>query len=69
MKFEVIDTKTNAYPNLKKIALKEKWAQGLCYCDMEGFLLDEEGNLYLADECGNCVCCPLERFKVVFIKE
>lgn len=29
--------------------------EGLIYCDMEGFLVDEYGDLWIADECGN-VC-------------
>ena len=37
--FKVLDTKTDKPPNLEKIALKEDWAKGLIYCDMQGFLL------------------------------
>ena len=61
--FTVIDTKTGKYPDVEKIALKEDWAKGLIYCDIEGFAILEDGDLILADECGNYVDCPLGRFK------
>lgn len=38
--FDVIDTKTGEYPDLWEIALKEDWANGLMYCDMEGFAIE-----------------------------
>lgn len=64
--FEVIDLKTNKPPNTYDIALKESWADGLIYCDMEGFLIQEDGSLCLADECGNYRYCPHDRFKLIF---
>lgn len=67
--FSVIDKKTGKYPDLEKIALKEDWAQGLMYCDMEGFALDEDGTLLLLDECGRQVCCPPDRFEIVTEEE
>ena len=51
MKFDVIDPKTGKYPDLEHIALTEDWAKGLMYCDMEGFCINEDGNLLLMDEC------------------
>ena len=66
IKFSVIDNKTGEYPDLYKIALKEEWAKGLMYCDMEGFSINEDGQLILSDECGNFVYCPSDRFTVVF---
>ena len=63
--FTVIDNTTGEYPNLERIALKEDWAKGLIYCDMEGFALDESGNLVLMDECGNMAYCPADRFTVI----
>ena len=63
--FDVIDKKTGRYPNLEQIALKEGWAKNLNYCDMEGFFLGEGGNLVLADECGNWVYTPPDRFVVL----
>lgn len=64
IEFEVIDLRTGKYPDLERIALREKWAKGLIYCDMEGFLLGEDGTLYLADECNNYVVCPHNRFSI-----
>ena len=66
MTFTVIDKKTGVYPDLWKIALKEKWAHGLCYCDMEGFALSEDGTLILMDECGKQAYCPPDRFEILF---
>ena len=63
--FDVIDTKTGEYPDLWEIALKEDWANGLMYCDMEGFAIEEDGTLLLLDECGKYAYCPEGRFKIV----
>lgn len=63
--FDVIDTKTGEYPDLWEIALKEDWANGLMYCDMEGFAIEEDGTLLLLDECGKQAYCPKGRFKIV----
>ena len=68
-RFTVIDTKTGEYPDLQKIALKEGWAKGLIYSDMEGFAVTEDGSLILMDECGGYSYCPAERFKVVIEAE
>lgn len=62
MKFTVIDTKTGEYPDLWEIALKEEWAKSLCYCDMEGFAVEEDGTLFLMDECGRYEYAPEDRF-------
>ena len=62
--FYVIDKKTGKEPDLERIALTEDWAKDLVYCDIEGFLLSEYGDLILADECGNWVYCPPDRFEV-----
>ena len=64
MKFTVIDTKTGEYPDLWEIALKEEWAKSLCYCDMEGFAVEEDGTLILMDECGRHEYPPEDRFKI-----
>lgn len=69
MKFRVIDNKTGKEADTWNIALHEEWAQGLVYCDMEGFAITEDGYLMLADECGHVVYCDTERFKVVFEEE
>ena len=62
--FTVIDTKTGKEADTYKIASKEEWAKGLCYCDMEGFAIEEDGTLILLDECGRYAYCPKERFEV-----
>lgn len=64
--FDVIDTKTGKYPDLEHIARTEEWAQNLIPCDMEGFCINEDGNLILMDECGNYAYCPPDRFQVNF---
>lgn len=69
MTFTVIDKKTGKYPDTRKIALREKWAHGLVYCDIEGFALQEDGTLILLDECGNVAYCPPDRFEVRFDNE
>lgn len=65
IRFDVIDLKTGKYPDIEKIALSEEWAKHLIYCDMEGFHIDEDGTLCLADECGNYAYCPHDRFEIV----
>lgn len=66
MIFEVIDLKTGKEPDLKEIVLNEDWAKELVWCDMEGFYIGQDGQLILADECGNFAYCPSDRFKIVF---
>ena len=63
--FSVVDTKTGQYPDLEEIVLKEEWAKRLMYCNIKGFLIGDDGLLYLMDECGNYAVCPEGRFKVV----
>jgi hypothetical protein len=65
MTFTVIDTATGREPDLEKI-LMEDWARTLVYSDMDGFVIEDEGALLLADECGNYVIPPPGRFKVEF---
>lgn len=69
MKFRVIDKLTGKEADPWNIALREEWAQGLIYCDMEGFAITEDGYLVLMDECGHVEYCDTERFKVVFEDE
>lgn len=66
MNFRVIDATTGNYPDLEEIALTEEWAKDLMYCDMEGFAIEEDGDLMLMDECGNFRYCPDDRFKIEF---
>ena len=63
--FCVFDKKKNKEADCYKIALKEDWAKCLCYCDMEGFAITQDGILILLDECGRYTYCPDNRFKVV----
>lgn len=63
--FCVFDKKKNKEADCYKIALKEDWAKCLCYCDMEGFAITQDGRLILLDECGRYTYCPDNRFKVV----
>lgn len=65
--FTVIDTQTGTDPDLEAIALREEWAHDLIYCDMDGFSVGSDGELYLMDECGSYKSCPLGRFKVIWL--
>ena len=65
--FKVIDKKTGKEADEYNIALNEEWAEGLCYCDMDGFAITNDGHLILLDECGNFAYCPIDRFEVVLI--
>lgn len=68
--FRVIDTKTGKEPLLDlNHVLKEKWFKNsnLIWCDLEGWMINEDGYLILADECGNYVYPPQDRFRVEFI--
>ena len=64
--FTVIDTKTGKEADEYEIALHEDWAKHLCYCDMEGWAIENDGTLLLVDECGRCAYADRERFKVVW---
>jgi hypothetical protein len=64
--FFVIDKTTGQAPDMEEIALREKWADGLIYCDMEGFAVGGDGSLYLLDECGAYRSCPEDRFEIVW---
>ena len=66
--FTVIDKLTGKYPDLREIALHESWAKGLIFCDMEGFVIDEYGDLSLTDECGGIAYCPADRFEIIWNK-
>lgn len=64
--FIVIDTKTGKEAVPYDIALHEEWAKHLCYCDMDGWALQDDGSLLLLDECGRFAYADRERFKVVW---
>ena len=63
--FTVIDNNTGKQADQEEIALNEEWADGLVYCDMDGFAIMEDGSLILMDECGKYAYCPEGRFTVV----
>lgn len=71
--FYVLDPKTGREPMLdRNHVLKEKWAKNsrLIWCDIDGFVLGEDGTLYLIDDCNNMALVPEGRFEVVFtVKE
>ena len=64
--FTVIDATTGKEADEYDIALHEDWAKRLCYCDMEGWAIQNDGSLLLLDECGQYVFADRERFKVVW---
>jgi hypothetical protein len=53
---------------LEAIALKEPWARGLVYSDIEGFAVTTDGALILLDECGNYAYPPPELFRVEWLR-
>lgn len=62
--FIVIDNKTGEEADTYNIALHEDWAKHLCYCDMEGWAIEDDGTLLLVDDCGRVAYADRERFKV-----
>ena len=66
LSFIVIDTKTGKEANIGEIVQNEDWAKDLIWCDMEGFAINQDGNLILLDQCGNYAYCPYGRFEVKF---
>jgi hypothetical protein len=67
--FHVIDKTTGKEADPYEIALNEDWAKRLCYCDMEGFAILEDGTLILADECGRFEFIQEnDRFEIVWDK-
>lgn len=63
--FAVIDKQTKREADEYKISIKEDWAKDLCYCDMDGFAITQDGNLILLDECGKYTYCPCDRFEII----
>ena len=64
--FIVIDAQTGKEADTYNIALHEDWAKHLCYCDMDGWAIQDDGSLLLLDECGRYAYADRERFKVVW---
>ena len=65
--YVVIDNKTGKEADTYDIALHEDWAKQLCYCDIEGWAIEDDGTLLLVDECGRFAYADRERFKVKWI--
>lgn len=63
--FVVIDKTTGKEANLSEIALREKWAKNLIYCDMDGVAVTQDGALLILDECGRFEYCPSDRFEII----
>ena len=68
-KFHVINKRTGKQPNLWLTARRCEWAKHLCYCDMEGFALQEDGTLVLMDECGKVAYPPHGKYEIVWEDE
>lgn len=69
MIFKVIDNRTGKEPIYDFNHLfKEKWFKesALIYCDISGWGIDEDGYLFLIDDCNNMAYPPSERFSAVF---
>jgi len=62
--FIVIDNKTGEEADTYNIALHEDWAKHLCYCDIDGWAIQDDGTLLLVDDCGRVAYADRERFKV-----
>jgi len=63
MTFKIIDTRTGKEPTdrvISNIARKG----GLMEMDIDGFYVDEDGQIILVDDCGNCTWVDAKRFKV-----
>ena len=68
--FKVIDKRTGKEPIYDHNHLfKEKWFKqsNLIWCDLECWFIGEDGQLILADECGNFAYPPADRFEVVLL--
>lgn len=63
--FAVIDKQTQKEADDYKIVLEEDWAKVLCYCDMDGFAITQDGDIILLDECGKYAYCPYDRFEII----
>ena len=64
--FIVIDNKTGEEADAYNIALHEDWAKHLCYCDIDGWAIQDDGTLLLVDDCGRVAYADRERFKVMW---
>ena len=70
--FYIIDPKTGEEPIMdRNHVLKEKWVKEsmLVWCDIDQFVLSEDGSLYLIDDCNNMALVPEGRFEIVFTEK
>ncbi len=58
--------KNGDIPDIEQIAQNFEWAKSLMWMDMECFLIDENGNVYLSDEMGSFVWADQDMFRVEF---
>jgi len=56
------------HKELEELALTEKWAKGLVYCDIDGFAVMADGVLVLLDECGSYAFPPDGLFRVEWFR-
>ena len=72
--FRVIDNELGREPTIGELEAelactgKDHWAYGLCWSDLDGWYIDQYGNLILADECGNYAFPPPGRYRVEWLK-
>lgn len=67
--FRVIDKRTGGSPIFDfNHMFKEKWFKesSLLPFDIDSWCIDEDGNLFLIDDCNNVGYPPKNRFKVIF---
>lgn len=64
--FRVVDPATGEAPDLRRVAREEDWAHNLVWCDIDGFVLDEDGCLILLDSCGHYAYAPSARFNIIW---
>lgn len=64
--FTVLNADGSEIGDLSQIALNEQWAQGLIYCDIDGFCVNEYGVLALVDDSGTMAFPPKGRFKIIW---
>jgi len=58
--------KNGDIPDIVQIAQNFDWAKDLMWMDMECFLIDENGYVYLSDEMGSFVWADQDMFRVEF---
>lgn len=61
--FKIIDRKTGKEPTDRVIVAQARLGN-LITCDIDGFYVNEDGQIILVDDCGNCTWLDVNRFKV-----